>query len=123
MRVYEQLGLPGRDDEVYWDAVDKRAKELNTDGCSGPTLPVYVFACLEHDIHYRVHTTLYGYPITRKQADTVFRERHQAASPFGCVSPMAWWRWAGLRIGGGPSWDHDTAGSPIADRKLTVEAA
>ena len=112
---------------MYWKAVEVRAAELATDGCSGPTLPVRVFACREHDIHYRTHKTIFGRPVTRKQADVVFRERHQAVSWFGYASPMAWWRWAGLRIGGGPSWDHDTAGSPIADRKddrkLTVEAA
>lgn len=106
MKTYERLGLPGPQDAAYWEKVEARAKELGTDGCSGPTLQLYVRACWEHDIHYRTGCTLYGRRITRAEADTIFRERHLEASPLGGLSPMAWWRWLALRAFGSRAWRH-----------------
>lgn len=104
MKTYALLGLPGPQDATYWEKIERRAKDLGTDGCSGPAFEVYVRACWEHDIHYRTGATLFGRSITRAQADAIFRERIQDDSYFGYLSPMSWWRWAGLRAFGGNSW-------------------
>lgn len=32
MKTYESLGLPGIDDESYWESVARRAAELASDG-------------------------------------------------------------------------------------------
>lgn len=96
----------------YWQNVRNRAKQLGSDGCSGPTLKgFYSLACFEHDIHYRTHHTLSGNPITRSQADQIFRLRHQEMSPLGGITPMGWWRWVALRVFGGSSWRDSDAGN------------
>lgn len=84
-------------DRVYWSAVRERARELNADGCSG--VPDWmVWTCYEHDVHYATHATLYGRALTRKQADYCFRVRIQQGSALGAFSPVAWWRWVGVRV-------------------------
>lgn len=89
--------------DEYRQRVRLVAKALGSDGCSGvPNF--YLDACLEHDAHYRLGKTLDGVPITRAQADATFRSRIQSMSPFGVASPMALWRWAGVRLFGGSSW-------------------
>lgn len=94
--------VPPKHDD-YWIAVRARARELGSDGCSG-VLDFYLDSCLEHDIHYRTHCWLDGTPITRRKADKRFRNVIQSRSWFGSYSPMAWWRWAGLRRFGGNAW-------------------
>lgn len=107
----------------YWDRVRKRAKTLGSDGCTG-VKDYYLDACLEHDGHYTTHEWV-GYltwedagekepltysipprPISRGEADTRFRQVIQTMSRFGRFSPMSWWRYAGVRIGGRWSWDN-----------------
>lgn len=83
----------------YWDLVYAKAAELSSDGCSYVT-EAFHQCCLEHDIHYRTGRRLNVKPITRRQADQRFRECMQMRSRFGKFSPMAWWRWAGVRIFG-----------------------
>lgn len=95
--------IPPKDD-VYWDRVRARARELGSDGCTAVP-DFYLDSCLEHDIHYRTHAWLDGSPITRSQADQRFREVIQSRSWFGVASPMSWWRWAGLRLGGDAAWE------------------
>lgn len=95
--------LPNLSDTAYWERVQQRAAELESDGCSGvPNF--YLLACLEHDIHYRTHRTLYDEPITRAEADARFRQVIQMLSVLGQLSPMSWWRWAAVRLFGGTSW-------------------
>lgn len=117
----------------YWDAVREWAKVLNSDGCSGPTLPVYVDACYEHDIHYRTHRTLVpaepgykgevhhgyrlsDYQIDRKFADDRIRDRMREMSPLDGCSPMAEWRWLALRAFGASHWSDDDKGTPIHEK-------
>ena len=89
----------------YRCQVRTRAAELRSDGCSGPALDAFHRdACLEHDVHYRTGQTLDGQPISRPEADALFRRRMQAASIFGPLSPMAWWRWTAVRLFGRCSW-------------------
>lgn len=89
----------------HWERVRSIAAALGSDGCSGVP-DFHLDACLEHDIHYRTGKTIYGTPLTRAQADARFRRCIQQRSIFGRFSPMAWWRWAGVRLFGGASWQH-----------------
>lgn len=113
MLTRETLGLPAWSDTRYAQAVRARATALHSDGCSGPTLAVYVDACYEHDVHYRDHATVTGLAISRAEADAVLRERIQELSPFGVISPMAWWRWAGVRLGGWWAYHDPARGTPL----------
>lgn len=85
--------------DSYWARVWDKAGELGADGCTGVT-GAFVECCLEHDIHYRTGQRLDGTPITRRDADARFRACMQSRSKLGFFSPMAWWRWAGVRIFG-----------------------
>lgn len=94
--------------ELAWTAdyrarVRQRAAELRSDGCTGVP-EFYQDACFEHDVHYRTGATLDGVPLTRADADRIFRHRIQAMSPFGVFSPMSWWRWAAVRLFGASAW-------------------
>jgi hypothetical protein len=84
---------------TYWNAVRRRAKELGSDGCT-MVLDFYLDACLEHDVHWRTGRTLDGALISIRQSNLRFRYVIQSRSPFGLLSPMSWWRWAGVTIGG-----------------------
>ena len=96
------------DREEYWQRVRERAAELGSDGCSGVP-DFYLDCCLEHDIHYRTGYRLDGTRLTREDADTQLRQCIQARSTFGRLSPMAWWRWAGVRLFGQRAWPNWTA--------------
>ena len=92
-----------------WDAIRAQAEALHTDGCSGPTIQVYVNCCYQHDIAYCTHSDEFGFPITRQEADERFRECIQHFSPFGEGSPMAAWRYWALRLFGWRAWRQQTA--------------
>jgi hypothetical protein len=82
----------------YWDLVRAKAKELNSDGCT-VVADIYVDCCFEHDLAYRTGLTVYGDPITRKEADVRFRKCIQSHSKLGKFSPLSWVRYAGVRLG------------------------
>lgn len=88
--------------DSYHDWIDDKAAELGADGCSGVS-GAYVWCCKEHDVHWRIGTRRNGTPISRTEADLVFRSCIQRCSPFGFWSPMAWWRWLGLKWFGKPA--------------------
>lgn len=87
----------------YWDRIRQLAAELKSDGCSGVP-DFYKDCCDEHDIHYRTRKDIDGNPITRAEADARIRACIQERSRFGILSPMAAWRWLGLRLLGGRAW-------------------
>lgn len=107
-------------DKLYWEWVRSAATLTDTDGCSKVS-GFNVECCYEHDLGYRYAKDprdayvryrndepdewLHAKPITRAEADRRFRKCHQARSKFGRYSPMALWRWAGVRIGGGGAWN------------------
>lgn len=91
------------DREEYWQRVKERAAELLSDGCSGVP-DFHVICCLEHDIAYRTGQTVDGESLTRAEADARFRRCIQSRSLLGFFSPMSWWRWLGVRVGGSASW-------------------
>jgi len=100
-------------DREYWKEVAKKAKLLDTDGCSG--VPDWFgWTCHEHDIHYRTHKTIANVKITKEESDYTLKVRcHQSKSllkkrskvlpqwaiPY-LIKPIAWvvgWgRWIGL---------------------------
>lgn len=95
---------PGPADQDFWGAVRAIAEQLGSDGCTG--IPdFYVGPCFRHDIHYRTHADLAGRPLSRHDADRRFRLGIQAHSPFGVLSPMSYWRWAGVRLFGRRAWN------------------
>jgi hypothetical protein len=84
--------------------IRRRAAELHSDGCSGPT-EVFHICCLAHDIAYRTGADHFDHPITRREADARFRRCMQSRSPVGRFSPTAWFRWVLVRIfGRGRAW-------------------
>lgn len=96
--------LPLDPRSAYWTTIRAIAQEMHSDGCSGVP-DFYIDACYEHDYHYRYAETLYGFPVTRVEADARFRQVIQARSRFGRFSPMAAWRWVGLRLFGERAWE------------------
>ena len=94
------------DHPEYWAHLQFWAAGFS-DGCT-MVKDVYAEACWEHDYHYRHGVTFFlGEPISRWQADRRFREVIQAGSPWGPFSPMAWTRWAGVRLVGWRFWRDD----------------
>ena len=86
-----------------YEEVRKRAKELNSDGCSG-VADFYIDCCYLHDILYRTGKDIDGKPVTRAEADAALRKCIQERSRFGRLNLMSWWRWIGLRLLGGHAW-------------------
>jgi len=66
-------------------------------GCTGVP-DFYKSCCDDHDEHYSAHD------VTRAEADAEFRRCIQGKSPLGKCSPMALWRWAGVRLLGRHAW-------------------
>lgn len=91
-------------DEKYWFHVKVRAERLGADGCTGVP-EFYHECCLEHDIHYTTGKTIYGDPITRREADDRLFECIALRSKLGRKSPLAWWRWAAVRLIGWHFWE------------------
>lgn len=100
-----------RNDEEYWQEVERRALELRTDGCSG-LLQWFKRYCYEHDIHYRTHKTLDGMPIGKWKSDAIFAWRHIQDSPIAAGTGII--RWLGLTAAGWKAWYDDKRGSPVA---------
>lgn len=108
---------------TYWEWIRNEADAIGTDGCSAVS-GIHVECCFEHDLAYRhakdprdayrksydpdvfpgEHWTV-AKPIDREEADRRFRQCHRNRSLFGNYSPMAFWRWAGVRVGGQSRWD------------------
>ena len=82
----------------------KVAKVIASDGCSGVP-DFHLCCCIVHDLAYKFAVDPWGAPLTRPEADAAFRACIQAHSTLGRFSPMSWWRWAGVRIGGQKAWD------------------
>ena len=101
-------------DKEYWKRVAHKAIDLDSDGCTGVP-DFYITGCYEHDVHYRTHKTLDGKPITRAESDRQLRQYIQSKSKFGRFSPMAWWRWVGVRLLAKSAWEKDGEGSPLCE--------
>lgn len=76
-----------------------------SDGCTGVP-DIYLSACIVHDFWYRLHRDLDGTLITREVADARFRQMMQEKSKFKLFSPVALWRWLGVRAFGSKAWEN-----------------
>lgn len=110
----------------YWQWVRDEAEQIGSDGCSA-VMGFHVECCFEHDLaFYYARDPRDAYramregvspakawadadPITRAEADARFRRCHQNRSRFGRWSPMAAYRWLGVRWRGGKAWDSHRA--------------
>ena len=95
---YSLAVVPPKGDR-YWALVRFMAARLDSDGCTGVP-EFYQEACLEHDCHWRLGETLWGDTITTAEANTRFRRVIQSRSRLGRFSPLSWWRWVGVTLGG-----------------------
>lgn len=103
----------------YFNWLREQATLANTDGCSRVT-GFKVECCYEHDLAYFYHRdprdaylrwktgSLHPWrearPIDRGATDARFRRCLQARSRLGFWSPMALWRWVGVKVGGSGAW-------------------
>lgn len=87
----------------YWARVRVKAKELNSDGCSGPT-QLFQDCCFEHDIAYRTGETVDHERKSQHEADDDLRECVQCFSLFRWLSPVSWARWVAVRLFGWTSY-------------------
>jgi hypothetical protein len=95
--------VPDNDDTEFWDKVKALAAELKTDGCTG-VADIRVECCWRHDIAYFTGKDIDGEPITKEEADTLFRLCIQKRSKLGKYSPMSWIRWLGVKYLGTGTW-------------------
>jgi hypothetical protein len=100
----------------YWRGIKDKADELGTDGCTAGSA-VFRLCCLRHDVEYRTGCTLTGGLLTRKQADLRFLACMQSRAILGWWSPIAWGRYALVRVFGGRSWRGNDLAVPIRTRR------
>jgi hypothetical protein len=104
----------------YWDWVRSEAALIDTDGCSLVT-GLKIECCFEHDLgfwyardpraayraarHQLIDPWLTAPSIDRAEVDRRFRSCLQNRSRLGRWSPMAWYRWLGVKFGSQGAWD------------------
>ena len=98
----------------YYKWITAEAQKIVSDGCTGVP-DFHLHCCYEHDLAYyygkcprdayRLGSWTKGVPLKRATADKRFRECIQKQSRLGKLSPMSWWRWMGVRLGGGKIWN------------------
>lgn len=76
---------------------------IKSDGCTNAP-DFYLKACRIHDWYYRTHIDFDETPITKDEADKRFRFLMQRESVLGRFSPMATWRWLGVKLFGHSAW-------------------
>lgn len=86
-----------KDDAAYWRRVRTVAQFLGSDGCTGSPTQLFRDCCYEHDIAYETGRTVEGAPVTKAEADAMFRRCIQERSVFRVWSPLSWWRWLAVR--------------------------
>lgn len=77
---------------------------IDSDGCTGVP-DFYKEECIKHDFYYRTHHNFKGELISKNQADLLFMQGIQSKSQFGKFSPMALWRYIGVKLFGGKAWE------------------
>ena len=76
---------------------------IDSDGCTGVP-DFYKEECIKHDFYYRTHHNFAGKLITKEEADKLFLVGIQSKSKFGKFSPMALWRYLGVKLFGKSAW-------------------
>lgn len=83
-----------------WDRIRQLAADLQSDGCTVVT-EAFRDCCLLHDILYKTGTDPdTGVAVSRRDADVALRHCIQSRSRLGRLSPVAWWRYLGVRVFG-----------------------
>ena len=77
---------------------------IDSDVCTGVP-DFYKEECIKHDFYYRTHHNFKGELISKNQADLMFMRGIQNKSKFGKFSPMALWRYLGVKLFGGKAWE------------------
>jgi hypothetical protein len=117
------------DCRAYWGLIEMKARQEHSDGCSA-VADWYVEACWEHDLHYltgRRQTLVYDWDsgdyslvdrdsISRRWADRRFQAVIRGLSRLARWSPLAVWRFWGVRIGGQAGWNRYRATEPYYTR-------
>lgn len=97
----------------YRDELEAWAKSVGSDGCSWPATQVHQVCCWGHDYAYFSGKTPRGVPVTKAEADQLFRDCLQRHSSFRWLSPMSWWRWLAVSWFGQGVWT-ETDERPVA---------
>lgn len=86
---------PSEQKQVTEKAIEVVVEEQSwrPNGCTGVP-DIWVECCNEHDRDY------YEQKISRAAADRKFRRCMQTRSRLGALSPVAFWRWCGVRVFG-----------------------
>ena len=108
----------------YWIWIRSEAALIDTDGCSAVS-GLKIECCFEHDLAYYfakdprdayrlwrqevLHPWLVAEPIDREESDRRFKDCHRNRSIFGRYSPMALYRWLGVRWKAQQAWDEHRA--------------
>lgn len=97
--------LSTRDWRKFTDEdIEKIALFVESDGCTG-VIDFYYSICVIHDFYYRTHCDFYGNPISKADADRIgLRDGIRSKSWLGRFSPMAWWRWQGVKYLADKAW-------------------
>jgi hypothetical protein len=105
----------------YREWVREEARKIGSDGCS-KVAEIHRDCCLEHDLAYFygrdpraafvTRSWSLAAKISRSETDARFRECNQDADPLGKASPLAFWRWAGVRVGGWLAWRNHRKARP-----------
>src|SRR3990167_2261901 len=106
--------------KLFYNWAESEAALIESDGCSKVT-GAYKNCCFVHDLsYYYAKDPINAYKlylqgeldpwrearaIDQKEADKDLRRCMQSQSKFGWWSPMAGWRWLGLRIAGRKAWE------------------
>lgn len=91
----------------YQELVKQLAHDIKSDGCSC-VIDFFLPGCWEHDIAYKTHRDPLGRTITKREADRRLMWYIEENSWFGRWSPMAHWRYWGVRKFGRKAWEHIT---------------
>lgn len=75
---------------------DRIAEFTNSDGCTG-VIDFYRNGCILHDFGYRTHLDFKGNKTAKEATDIMLRDYIRSKSWFGKYSPLAWWRWQGVK--------------------------
>ena len=83
---------------------DRIAEFVKSDGCTGVP-DFYRNGCTLHDFCFRTHLDFRGNESTFEAANELLRDYIRSKSWFGKYSPLAWWRWKGVKYLAEKPWD------------------
>lgn len=105
---------------LFWPWVESEAGLIEADGCSKVS-GAFRKCCLRHDLEYfwgkdasdAYRLYIAGEPeywfnakaVTKGTADANFRRCMQSQSRFGFFSPVAFYRWLGVKLGATGAWE------------------